>query len=184
MYALNVTRTDYDNDGLLDPLRLRGAWEKPARMSLLRNKGDGIFEDVTVASGLGKPISTESAAWGDHDNDGRLDLFVCGEYRLLPDAESRDRSSFSADARNRCRLYHNQGDGTFVDVADKAGVQNERYAKGSAWGDYDNDGRLDLFVSNMEGHARLYHNRGDGTFVDVAPDLGVIGPPSGFTCMF
>jgi hypothetical protein len=144
----------------------------------------GFFEDVTVASGLGKPISTESAAWGDHDNDGRLDLFVCGEYRLLPDAESRDRSSFSADARNRCRLYHNQGDGTFVDVADKAGVQNERYAKGSAWGDYDNDGRLDLFVSNMEGHARLYHNRGDGTFVDVAPDLGVIGPPSGFTCMF
>ena len=82
VYALNVTRADYDNDGHLDVLLLRGAWEKPARMSLLRNKGDGAFEDVTVASGLGEPIATESAAWGDYDNDGRLDLFVCGEYRL------------------------------------------------------------------------------------------------------
>ena len=52
------------------------------RLSLLRNKGDGVFEDVTVAAGLGEPIATESAAWGDYDNDGWLDLFVCGEYRL------------------------------------------------------------------------------------------------------
>jgi FG-GAP-like repeat/ASPIC and UnbV len=184
VYALNVTRADYDNDGRLDVLLFRGAWEKPARMSLLRNKGDGIFEDVTVVSGLGQPIATESAAWGDYDNDGRLDLFVCGEYRLLPDSESGDPSSYRADPRNRCRLYHNQGNGTFVDVAAAAGVQNERYAKGSAWGDYDHDGRLDLFVSNMEGAARLYRNRGDGTFLDVAPELGVVGPPHGFTCMF
>jgi ASPIC and UnbV/FG-GAP-like repeat len=184
VYALNVTRADYDNDGRPDVLLLRGAWEKPARMSLLRNKGDGVFEDVTVASGLGTPISTESAAWGDYDNDGRLDLFVCGEFRLLPDTGSGDQSSYSADPRNRCRLYRNKGDGTFVDVADTAGVLNERYAKGAAWGDYDNDGWLDLFVSNMEGPARLYHNRGDGKFIDVAPDLGVVGPPHGFTCMW
>ena len=172
VYALNVTRADYDNDGQLDVLLLRGAWEKPARMSLLRNKGGGVFEDVTVASGLGEPIATESAAWGDYDNDGRLDLFVCGEYRLRPDPNRAIPSSQRPDPRNRCRLYHNQGDGTFVDVAAAAGVQNERWAKGSAWGDYDNDGRLDLFVSNMDGPARLYHNRGDGTFVDVAPDAG------------
>jgi hypothetical protein len=184
VYALNVTRADYDNDGRPDVLLLRGAWEKPARMSLLRNKGDGVFEDVTVASGLGTPISTESAAWGDYDNDGRLDLFVCGEFRLLPDTGSGDQSSYSADPRNHCRLYRNKGDGTFVDVADTAGVLNERYAKGAAWGDYDNDGWLDLFVSNMEGPARLYHNRGDGKFIDVAPDLGVVGPPHGFTCMW
>jgi len=184
VYALNVTRADYDNDGRLDVLLLRGAWEKPARMSLLRNKGGGVFEDVTVATGLGEPISTESAAWGDYDNDGRLDLFVCGEYRTRPDPESGNPSSNSTDPRNRSRLYHNNGNGTFVDVAASAGVQNERWAKGSAWGDYDNDGRLDLFVSNMEGAARLYRNRGDGTFVDVAPDLGIVGPPHGFTCMF
>jgi len=183
VYALNVTRADYDNDGQLDVLLLRGAWEKPARMSLLRNKGGGVFEDVTVASGLGEPISTESAAWGDYDNDGRLDLFVCGEYRPRPDSESGKSTSNSTDPRNRSRLYHNNGNGTFVDVAASAGVQNERWAKGSAWGDYDNDGRLDLFVSNMEGAARLYRNRGDGTFVDVAPDLGIVGPPHGFTCM-
>ena len=184
VYALNVSRADYDNDGRPDLLLLRGAWEKPARMSLLRNKGDGIFEDVTASAGLDTPIATESAAWGDYDNDGRLDLFVCGEYRLLPDNEPGAPSSYSADARNRSRLYRNKGDGTFVDVAEPAGVQNERYAKGAVWGDYDNDGRLDLFVSNMEGPARLYHNRGDGKFVDVAPDLGVVGPPHGFTCMF
>lgn len=184
VYALNVTRADYDNDGRLDILLLRGAWERPAPMSLLRNRGEGVFEDVTVASGLGRPISTESAAWGDYDNDGRLDLFVCGEYRLLPTEGSGDPSSLSADPRNLCRLYHNEGNGTFVDVAEKAGVRNERYAKGSAWGDYDNDGWIDLLVSNMEGPARLYRNRGDGTFVDVAPELAVVGPPHGFTCMF
>ena len=59
---------------------MRGAWEKPARLSLLRNKGGGVFEDVTIAAGLAEPISTESAGWGDYDNDGKVDLFVCGEY--------------------------------------------------------------------------------------------------------
>ncbi|MGP0068487.1 MAG: FG-GAP-like repeat-containing protein [Isosphaeraceae bacterium] len=184
VYALNLTRADFDNDGRLDVLLLRGAWEKPARMSLLRNKGDGVFEDVTVAAGLGVPISSESAAFGDYDNDGRLDLFVCGEYRQSPDPESAEKSSNRPNPRNHCRLYHNQGDGTFVDVAEKAGVWNDRWAKGSAWGDYDNDGRIDLFVSNMEGPARLYRNLGDGTFVDVAPELRIVGPPHGFTCMF
>jgi hypothetical protein len=183
VYALNLARADYDNDGTLDVLLLRGGWEKPARMSLLRNKGGGIFEDVTVAKGLAQPISTESAAWGDYDNDGQLDLFVCGEYRLRPDPDLGE-TAYRPDPRNRCRLYHNRGNGTFVDVAALAGVQNDRWAKGAVWGDYDNDGRLDLFVSNMEGPARLYHNRGDGTFEDVAPALGVDGPPHGFTCMF
>ena len=184
VYALNLTRADYDNDGRLDVLLLRGAWEKPARMSLLRNKGAGSFEDVTIASGLAEPISTESAAWGDYDDDGRLDLFVCGEYRAPRDPESGATSPKGGDPRNHCRLYHNQGDGTFVDVAASAGVGNDRWAKGAAWGDYDNDGRLDLFVSNMEGAARLYRNLGNGKFVDVAPEVGIAGPPHGFTCMF
>jgi hypothetical protein len=177
VYSLNLTRTDYDNDGDLDVLLLRGAWDIPMRLTLLRNKGDGTFDDVTVASGLGEPISAESAAWGDYDNDGRLDVFVCGEY--LP--PGKDLATFKPDPRNRCRLYHNQGDGTFVDVAAKAGVADEIYAKGAVWGDLDGDGRLDLYVSNMNGPSRLFHNEGDGTFRDTAPSLGVTAENS-FAC--
>ena len=171
VYALNVTRADFDNDGDLDVLLLRGAWETPLRLSLLRNKGDGGFDDVTVAAGLAEPIATESAAWGDYDNDGLVDVFVCGEY--LPPGGAPP--STPGDPRNRCRLYHNRGDGTFVNLAAAAGVTNERCGKGSGWGDYDGDGRLDLFVSNMGQACRLYHNEGAGKFRDVAPELGVTG---------
>src|SRR5262249_34926677 len=72
----------------------------------------------------------------------------------------------------------------FVDVATEAGVASEMCAKGCAWGDYDGDGRLDLYVSNMNGPSRLYHNEGDGTFRDVAGELGVTGPRRGFACWF
>src|SRR5262249_27697458 len=158
VYALNVTRADYDNDGDLDMLLLRGGWERPLRLSLLRNRGDASFDDVTVAAGLAEPIASESAAWGDYDDDGRLDLVVCGES--LP--RGGRPSSKPGDPRNRCRLYHNEGDGRFKDLAASAGVLNEGCAKGSAWGDYDGDGRLDLFVSNMGQPCRLYRNEGEG----------------------
>ena len=175
VYALNTAHADYDNDGNLDVVLLRGAWENPARLSLLRNKGGGVFEDVTMACGLGEPLTTQSAVWGDYDNDGLVDLFVCGEFH-----------GESPDPRNLCRLYHNQGDGTFKNVAERAGVANERFAKGSAWGDYDGDGRLDLFVSNLDGPCRLYHNEGDGRFRDVALKVGVAGPAyhHSFSCWF
>jgi hypothetical protein len=180
VYALNVSRADFDNDGDLDLLLLRGAWEQPLRLSLVRNSGSGVFEDVTVPSGMSEPIASESAAWGDYDNDGLIDVFVCGEY-LPPGGPA---PSGPRDPRNRCRLYHNQGNGKFTDVALSAGVTNERCGKGSAWGDYDGDGRLDLFVSNMGQECRLYHNDGDGKFHDVAPELGVTGPGSAFACWF
>ncbi len=171
VYALNLTRADYDNDGHPDVLLMRGAWEEPSRLTLLRNKGGGVFEDVTLSSGLAEPISTESSAWGDYDNDGWVDLFVCGEFH----AKSRTGS---------CRLYHNRRDGTFEDVAESAGVTNDRLAKGSAWGDYDGDGRPDLFVSNMGDPVRLYHNEGHGKFKDVATELGVTGGEKTFSCWF
>ncbi len=180
VYALNVTRADFDNDGDLDVLLLRGGWEKPLRLSLLRNNGSGVFADVTVASGLAEPIASESAAWGDYDDDGFLDVFVCGEY-LPPGAPP---SKTPGDPRNLSRLYHNQGDGTFKNVATAAGVSNERCAKGSAWGDYDGDGRLDLFVSNMGQPCRLYHNEGNGKFRDQAHELGTTGPDFSFACWF
>jgi hypothetical protein len=180
-YALNVTRADFDNDGNLDILLLRGGWERPTRLSLLRNTGKGQFEDVTESAGLGEPIATEAAAWADYDNDGLIDLYVCGEYMPVT-------SGAEPDSRNYCRLYHNLGNGKFADVAAAAGVLNERYAKGAAWADYDDDGRPDLFVSNMSKFAampcRLYHNEGNGTFRDVAVELGVTGPLLSFPTLW
>ena len=185
IYALNACHSDFDNDGDLDVLLLRGAWESPYRLSLLRNRGDGAFDDVTLAAGLAAPISSIAAAWGDYDSDGLVDLYVCGEY-LLPFAGAGfgGQGGAASDPRNRSRLYHNRGDGTFEDVALSAGVANERCAKGAAWGDYDLDGRLDLFVSNMGQPCRLYRNEGGGTFRDVAPELGVDGNQASFACWF
>ena len=180
VYALNLARADYDNDGDLDVVILRGGGERPMRPSLLRNRGDGRFEDVTIACGMAEPIASGSAAWGDYDNDGLIDLFVCGEYQ----ASSGGPSGDAPDRRNLCRLYRNQGDGTFIDVAAAAGVTNERCAIGSAWGDYDDDGYPDLYVSNRGGPGRLYHNLGYGKFVDVAPSRDVAGNDAGPACGF
>ena len=170
--SLNACHADYDNDGNLDILLLRGAWELPRRMSLLRNRG-GVFEDVTLAAGLGEPIATQAAGWADYDNDGHVDLYVAGEF---------DNQKF--DDRNLGRLYHNRGDGTFEDVSAAAGVLNGRFGKGVAWGDYDDDGLPDLYVSNLAQGNRLYHNRGDGRFVDVAAVLRVTEPTAAFACWF
>jgi FG-GAP-like repeat/ASPIC and UnbV len=180
VYAVNLTHADFDNDGDLDVVLLRGAGEGPMRLSLLRNNGDESFEDVTIAGGLGEPIATGAAAWGDYDNDGWVDLFVCGEHQP-PSGESH---SGRPDPRNRCRLYHNKGDGTFRDDAVVAGVINERFATGAAWSDYDDDGWLDLYISNADGMGRLFHNEGDGTFRDVALALDVTGPEKGHACWF
>lgn len=171
--SLNACHADYDNDGDLDVLMLRGAWELPRRMSLLRNRGNGTFEDVTIAAGLVDPIATQAAGWADYDGDGHVDLYVAGEF----DAQRPDR-------RNRGRLYHNRGDGTFEDVAVRAGVTNDGFGKGIAWGDYNDDGRPDLYVSNLGQPNRLYHNQGDGTFIDLAARLHVAEPLDSFACWF
>jgi hypothetical protein len=178
-YALNAARADYDNDGDLDVVLLRGGWETPAPLALLRNRGDATFDDATTAAGLGVPIASEAAAWGDFDNDGFVDLYVGGEY--LPPGDPL--AAPPPDPRNRGRLYRNNGDGTFADVASAAGVANGHCAKGVAWGDFDADGHLDLFVSNMHGPPRLYRNRGNSTFTDVAGPAGLVRTPSGFTCV-
>jgi len=103
---------------------------------------------------------------GDFDNDGDLDLYVGNECRLeFP----------KNDGNFPSQLFINQGDGTFIDQAMSAGVTNDRYAKSVSAGDYDNDGDLDIYVSNI-GSNRLYQNRGDGTFSDVAVELNVTEP--------
>ncbi len=119
------------------------------RNSLLRNNGDGTFTDVTKEAGLSSgEHATHSVSWADIDNDGWLDVFV--GHELTPS-----------------QLFRNRGDGTFEDITAKAGVGASTFAKGTNFGDYDNDGYPDLYISNMFGDNLLYHNNRDGTFTEV-----------------
>ena len=171
--GLNLVQADYDNDGDVDVLALRGAWLGKAGQhpkSLLRNNGDGSFTDWTFEAGLGEVhYPTQTASWGDYDNDGDLDVYVgneTGDGAVAP-----------------CQLFTNQGD-VFTDGALSAGVINDRFTKAVVWGDYDSDRRLDLYVSNLDGANRLYRNQGDGTFIDMAPQLGVTKPDRSFSAWF
>jgi hypothetical protein len=172
--GLDLVATDYDNDGNVDFFVTRGAWmydDGRIRTSLLRNNGNGTFTDVTKTAGLAEPKSpTQVAVWFDYDNDGDLDLFVGHESRVEPKCQGT-----WGYADYPCSLFRNNGDGTFTDVARQAGVTNDRFCKGATAGDYDNDGWMDLYVSNI-GKNRLYHNNRDGTFTDVAEKLGVVEP--------
>ncbi len=113
------------------------------------------------------------AAWGDYDNDGRLDLFVVNQVGPLTLSEQEVKNSPA-----RCALYHNNGDGTFVEVAAQAGVDYRGWGMGAAWGDYNNDGWIDLFLSTY-GENVFYHNNGDGTFTDKTRPSG-LGGRNGF----
>jgi tetratricopeptide (TPR) repeat protein len=163
--GLNLLQADYNNDGCTDILVLRGAWEVAQRKSLLRNNCDGTFTDVTVASGLGLPTSTQAAVWVDINNDGLLDLFVGNEDQPA-------------------QLFLNKGDGTFEDISRSAGVDRVMFTKGVAAADYDNDGYPDLYVSNLNGNNFLYHNNHDNTFTEIAEQAGVPGPGKGFATWF
>ena len=170
--VLNLVGADYDNDGDVDIYALRGAWMEQygrIRNSLLRNDGNGVFADVTRDTGMEEYLPTQAAVWGDFDNDGHVDLYVGNETTAALPARSS--------------LYSNRGDGTFVEVAAGAGVTNDRFAKAVATGDYDNDGDLDIYVSNR-GVNRLYRNTGHGTFHDVAAHAGVAGPHFSFVSWF
>ncbi len=147
--GINLEQADYDNDGDVDLLVLRGAWMgEEGRMpnSLLRNNGDGTFVDVTRRTGLFSLHPTHAAAFADFDNDGWLDLFVGNE---------------SGKQSHPCQLFLNQGDGRFVDAAPAVGVDHVGFVKGVAWGDIDNDGLIDLYVSQFYRENVLYRNLGD-----------------------
>jgi transposase len=166
--GLYCVQTDYNNDGRMDIFIPRGAWFPYAiRPSLLRNNGDGTFADVTEEAKLMAPVNSNSASWADYDNDGFLDLFICCE-------------------RQPNRLYHNQGDGTFEEVAVQAGLKlpGQPFCKGASWLDFDNDRYPDLFLNimNINGTARLFRNKRDGTFSDVTEEMNIDGPREGFSC--
>jgi len=186
--GLNMIHADYDNDGDPDLLVLRGGWWRrwgTHPNSLLRNEGDGSFVDVTFDAGLGGVhYPTQTAGWADYDADGDLDLYVGNETDLNVDASVNYSGEQGPHVRAPSQLFRNNGDGTFTDVASAAGVENLLYAKGVSWGDYDNDGDPDLFVSNMGGRNRLYRNEGDGSFTDVAQEAGLIRPFASFGAWF
>jgi hypothetical protein len=147
--GLNMIHADYNNDGFPDVLVLRGGWGgKLGRYpnSLLRNNGDGTFADVTEDAGVLSFHPTQTAAWADFDNDGWLDLFVGNE-------------SAPGDS-HPSELYRNNGDGTFTEIAGRVGLADLGYVKGVAWGDYDNDGWPDLYVSRKGAGNLLFRNEG------------------------
>ena len=141
--GLNVVHADYNNDGFEDIFILRGAWlgaQGAHPNSLLKNNGDGTFEDVTVEAGMLSYHPTQTAAWADFNQDGWLDLFVGNEVsnRWL---SAWQQSSATSDGRNHAsELFINNGDGTFTDVAAQLGLDVELFVKGVAWGDANNDG--------------------------------------------
>jgi len=164
--GLNLVQVDFNNDGCMDLMVLRGGWEFPMRKSLLRNNCNGTFTDVTDQSGLGKTVtSTNSAMWADFDNDGFLDVFIANE-------------------NSPSQLFRNRGDGTFEDVSHAAGIDRTGFSKGVTAADYDNDGYVDFYVSNLNGPNVLYHNNHDGTFTDIAKQAGVQAPGTGFATWF
>jgi hypothetical protein len=180
--ALNLSHADYDNDGDADILVLRGGWLGAAGAfpnSLLRNDGDGTFTDVTEAAGLLAFRPSQTAAWADYDGDGWLDVFVGGE--TLDPADPQP-----------CQLLHNEGDGTFTDRAAELGLSNLGFVKGATWGDYDNDGRPDLYLSRMGQRNLLFHNDGSRTgaegphwrFGEVSKPAGVREPRLSFPTWF
>ena len=180
---------DYDQDGLLDLYFVQSGATKayapphPLRSALYHNNGDGTFTDVTQKAGVGgEGHYGQGVCVGDYNNDGYPDLYVTGYGSAI--------------------LYHNNGDGTFTDVTDKAGVADKGgWSTSAAWIDYDKDGWLDLVVCNYiewspenniwcgEHRAgyraychpdnyrgqrlKLYHNNHDGTFTDVSKQSGI-----------
>src|SRR5215467_8482597 len=166
MGGLNIIQTDYNNDGCLDFLVLRGGWEFPQRLSLMKNNCDGTFTDVTDASGLGDVIvASQTAVWADINNDGWLDLFVGNES-------------------GGNQLFLNKGDGTFENISRSAGIEKSVQTKSVVAADYDNDGYVDFYVTDYLGENRLYHNNHNNTFTDVAAEAGVQGIGPSFVAWF
>jgi hypothetical protein len=174
--GLQFIHFDANNDGRLDLLVQRGAWLgafSRTPNSLLVQQPDGTFVDRTLEAGIEVSAPSQAAAVADIDNDGDLDIFCGYEAQVLANG-----------LEYPCHLWKNRGDGTYEDVTAKAGVSNDLFCKGCAFGDYDNDDFPDLYVSNLYGPNRLYHNNRDGTFTDVAVPLGVHAPFDAFASWF
>jgi enediyne biosynthesis protein E4 len=181
-WGMGVCVGDYDNDGY-DDLYVTYYGGNV----LYHNNGNGTFTDVTDKTGVRGHGWGTGCAFGDYDNDGKLDLYVAnyldidiahlGEPGSAPNCTYRGFATFCGPRGlegGRDILFHNNGNGTFTDVTEQAGIDpNKYYGLGVVWGDYDRDGRLDIYVANDSTPSSLYHNNGDGTFTDVGVEAGV-----------
>jgi enediyne biosynthesis protein E4 len=176
-YGLGCAVGDYDNDGF-DDLYLTTLGSN----RLYHNLGNGKFAEVTAKAGVASPGFSASAVWFDYDNDGKLDLFVTHyiEWSIEKDQyctlDNKNKSYCTPQTYKgeTSRLYHNKGNGVFEDVTKKAGLFDPTSKSlGVALLDYDNDGWLDLFVTNDTEANKLYRNNHDGTFTDVGVTVGV-----------
>lgn len=182
MLGMGLAVGDYNNDGFAD-MYVTGYGQS----KLYRNNGNGTFTDVTERAAVNNRLWGTSAAFFDYDADGYLDLFVCNYLSFDP--EGRVACDFF-DGRPYCYLsrfkgspgvlYHNNRDGTFTDVSAKAGISSQL---GKGLGviafDYNNDGRMDIFVANDASPNFLFRNNGDGTFSEVALEADCALDPNG-----
>ena len=134
---------DYDGDGHIDLIVTNNR-------TLYHNEGNGTFSRIFS----GPRVGGEGSAWGDYDNDGDLDLYA-------------------ADWADLNTLFRNEGEGFFSDVTKISGLRDSGKGQSVAWGDYDNDGNLDLYITNRGNPNHLFHNEGDGIFKDVTDQAGV-----------
>ena len=186
-YGMGVAIGDYDNDGLVDFFVTA-----VGQNQLFRNTGKG-FRNVTALAGVGGGEATWSTGAGflDYDNDGDLDLFVCNYIKWSREIDFQIDFRLTGVGRaygpptnfegDHAYLYRNDGNGSFTDVSQQAGIQVNNPATGKPMSkalavmpvDFDSDGDLDLFVANDTVQNFCFENRGDGTFVEAGADVGM-----------
>ena len=177
-YGMGVAVGDFDNDGFED-IYVTGFGGN----TLYHNNGNGTFSDVTARAGVEASGWSTSAGFLDYDKDGNLDLFVA-RYLEWSFADNRFCGEHKPGGRSYCHpnnyrgvtnvLYHNNGDGTFTDVSQKAGIANPGgKSLGVAFADFDGDGWMDIYFAHDSVQGFLYRNNHDGTFTDVSLTAGV-----------
>ena len=166
---------DYNNDGWLDLMVSSFGMNY-----LYKNNGDGTFEEVSQKTGISKYENYWTGiAWGDYDLDGNLDIYICGYVDYQSSTNQGTALQYNAEVPTsinpssfkpiRNLLFHNNGNGTFSEIAEKTGVLNENgRSLSAAWCDFDDDGLPDLYVANDVSDNALFRNKGDGTFEDVS----------------
>jgi len=177
--GLNMVHCDFNRDGFADILILRGAWRNQAGLlpnSLLRNNGDDTFTDITFEAGLKNLRPTQAACWQDFNGDDLPDLFIANE-------------TYSSIAPMPCELYINLGNEKFEEHSKTASIDLTGFFKGTTSSDYNNDGRPDIFISNLEGEDFLLKNVGNNdlgipVFENTTVNAGLAGNFASFPCWF